>query len=126
MSYERSVEEVMRNQPCDPHRPRGESANLFTAVAEEMAKDGFDSDDLKLFTAVGSTLDRFHKVDGFFRFQGVTVTLDTTIDPCKNRATARADVIVYAEDALKGYPEAAENIAMKFRTRRDEMTKAGR
>ncbi len=48
------------------------------------------------FSAVGSALDVFHGVDGFFEFEGEVVTIDLTMNPLKD--STKADLLVTSEE----------------------------
>jgi hypothetical protein len=109
MKFNQALEEVKENQPYDPHHPTGEAAEFHRAVASAM---GVDPEELELYTAVGSTLDRFHGVDGFFSFNGIIVTVDVTANPHKDSYKAR--VIVNLEDAGNGFKESSAEIAAQF------------
>lgn len=63
--YEAAIEEVKKDYPWDPSDPRPRFANdLHAEVAEELGLD--DWAELRLYTAVGSSLDRYHGVECFF------------------------------------------------------------
>lgn len=109
MKYWDAVQEVMDHQAQNPVRPMGETSRFYDAVASELRNRGLNPAQLKVYSAVGSTLDRYHGVDGFFAFQGIVVTVDCTISPHKDETKAR--VLVTAEDAFAGYPSAAFEIA---------------
>jgi hypothetical protein len=113
VKFRPALEAVFRNQPGSTFEPMGEAANFRDAVAAKMREMGFDSSRLQLYTAVGSALDVFHKIDGFFVFEGTIVTLDTTTNPHKDCAP-RARVLVTAEDAIIGYQQSAAEIAGWF------------
>ena len=84
-----------------------------------MSERGFDPDRLRLYTAVGSTLDIYHHIDGFFFFEGVIVTMDTTINPNKDQESCRARILVTGEDAINGYKDVAVEIARCFERARN-------
>ena len=109
MKFNEALEEVKQNQPYSPNHPTGEAAVFHEAVALAM---GIRPEDLELYTAIGSTLDRFHGIDGFFSFDGIIVTLDITANMSKDEYKAR--VIVTIKDAENGYKQAAEEIAGWF------------
>ena len=71
--------------------------------------------DIRFYTAVGSTLDRMHSVDGFFEFEGkVSVTLDLTMNPDKD--CCKADVLVCESD-LADLPALAYRVARELQTK---------
>ena len=51
---------------------------------------------VNFFTAVGTPLDRFHGIDGFFEFCGVVATIDLTLNPHKD--SGKADMVVHRDD----------------------------
>ena len=110
LKFNQALEEVKENQPYDPRHPTGEASEFHKAVADAM---GIDSEKLELYTAVGSTLDRFHSIDGFFSFEGIIITLDVTANEHKDSYKAR--VIVSMDDAENGFKNSAAEIAAQFR-----------
>ncbi|MDE1974947.1 MAG: hypothetical protein KGI49_00310 [Patescibacteria group bacterium] len=114
LKFNQSIEEVKENQPYDPHHPTGEAGSFHDAVAEAM---GIEPDQLEMYTAVGSALDRFHGVDGFFEFNGIVITVDVTANEHKDSYKAR--VIVTEEDAGNGFKESARIIAAEFKRAKD-------
>ncbi|MDE1974948.1 MAG: hypothetical protein KGI49_00315 [Patescibacteria group bacterium] len=115
VSFRSALGAVFRNQPGSPYEPMGEAGHFHGVVADSMKVRGFNSSRLKLYTAIGSALDRFHGIDGFFYFEGAIVTVDATMNPHKD--VSRARVIVTAEDAFSQfgeYGQAAHEIAGWF------------
>ena len=110
IKFNQALSEVKENQPNDPHHPIGEAGEFHKAVASVM---GVDPDKLELYTAVGSSLDIFHGIGGFFSFEGVTVTVDVTANSHKDNCKAR--VLVCMDDAENGYKQAAAEIADQFK-----------
>ncbi len=99
LSYSRCVREVMRHQPADPADPKNRAANdLHFLVAEALGEE--DCSQLGLYTAVGSPLDRFHSVDGFFLWNRAVVTVDLTCNGKKE--TYRADFIIHKDEVYTG------------------------
>lgn len=97
MAYRESMRWVKAHQPkgWDPTDPSPRFANdLHASVAEALGLD--DYSELRFYTAVGSPLDYFHGVDGFFEYRGKIVTIDVTVDPGK--LTAKADLVVNVSD----------------------------
>ncbi|MDP2695851.1 MAG: hypothetical protein Q8O87_01200 [bacterium] len=73
-----AVIEVERNQPGDPTSPHSRPINaLRVLIADEL---GVEEREVGFFTAVGSALDLFHKVDGFFKWGRVVAFIDITLD----------------------------------------------
>ncbi len=112
LTFQSSVRGVLGNQPYAPHNPPGEVGNFRAAVAAEMRGLGLNPDSLRIYTAVGSPLDHFHRIDGFFSFEGIIVTLDLTVN--RHKDMTRAKVLVTGEDAADGYKESAWEIARWF------------
>lgn len=78
--YKKAIAEVRNNQPkgYDPTDPNNPAMNdLHCLLCEELSIE--DYSDMKLYTAVGSALDRFHGVDAFFEWQGYVVTIDVKV-----------------------------------------------
>jgi hypothetical protein len=101
MSFQHSVRLVMENQPVgwNPERPRGVAGELHRAIADELYIRG-QHGTLRLFSAVGTPLDRYHGADGFFVFRGKMVTLDVTINSCKDEG--RADFVLQRAELEDG------------------------
>ncbi len=107
MRWREAMELVRKNQPAAlPITAR----RLRNRVAERI---GDTVGTLKFFTAVGTPLDFFHGVDGFFEFKGVVVTIDVTMNPHKD--SGKADIIVQKDD-LNDIPELAGRIAREMRS----------
>lgn len=87
MPWRDAFREVCKHQP---RTPRPAAAKLVNEISRQSGLA------VKFFTAVRSTLDQFHSVDGIFDFDGVLVTIDVTTNPSK--VSGKADVIVYADD----------------------------
>ncbi len=95
LSYDRCVREVMCHQPADPTDPENRAANdLHFFVADALGEE--DLSQLQLHTAVGSPLDRYHSVDGFFFWNGAVVTIDLTCNGKKE--VYRADFVLHEEE----------------------------
>jgi hypothetical protein len=93
LDFDDSIEYAKANQPpgwrtTDP-APRF-SGDLFATVALKLGLE--DWSELKLYSAVGSPLDRFHSIDAFFEYKGEIVTVDVTLDDAKKEY--RADFII--------------------------------
>ena len=119
LRFRAAVEEVLSNQPHAPHNPPGEIGTFRRAVAVGISERGVDPDQLRLYTAVCSTLDIYHHIEGFFFFEGVIVTMDTTINPNKDQESCRARILVTGEDAINGYKDVAVEIARCFERARN-------
>lgn len=94
MPYRQAVEMIKRHQPwSDPTDPEPRFANdLHATVFNDL---GLSAEDVRFYTAVGSSLDHHHGVDAFFEIGGGKqvdiVTLDVTINESKDE-DAKADV----------------------------------
>lgn len=111
MSYWPAVDLVTRSQKSSPYRPACPDAQVFhSAVAAAL---GVNKGNLGMYTAIGSPLDRYYQVDGFFKYQRIIVTFDLTKNPHKD--TTRAMVLVTALDVLLGFREASGLIAGVFK-----------
>lgn len=108
ITYSRAMNLVKSSQPWDPTDPDPRHANnLHALVADRLGIEDYAM--LKLYTAIGSPMDRFHGVDGFFEFMGQIVTIDLTINSRKDYY--KADVIITESDVEQGLSSAAERIA---------------
>lgn len=108
ITYESAKNLVKRMQRwSDPSDPEPGFANdLHASLAEELNLDDFS--ELKYYTAVGSKLDYFHKVDAFFEWEVpnfdqkkciALVTVDLTINPNKLKSGMyKADILVFIDD----------------------------
>lgn len=95
--YSDAIADVKNNQPGDPTDPKPRFANnLHTEVATELGL-GDDLSQLRFYTAIGSALDHYHGVDGFFEFGEARVTMDITQNPAKEGGY-KADIIVGPEE----------------------------
>jgi hypothetical protein len=93
--FKQSMRDVRANQPWDPSDPEPAFANDFHAsVAVALGIE--DYSELKLYTAVGSTLDVCHGIDCFFEFRGKIVTIDLTTNPSK--VLAKANFVLNVSD----------------------------
>lgn len=107
MPYHAAVEAVRKNQPRQP-RP------AIARLEKEIARYGLP---VKFYTAVRSTLDQFHSVDGFFDFDGVLITIDVTMNPSK--VTGKADIVIQADD-FENLSGLAEKIICELKMKRVE------
>ncbi len=110
--YAESMELARKSQTGDPSAPTLFGAStLHSAVVKEMKIS--DPRQLRLYSAVGSPLDRFHGVDGWFEFQGVVITFDLTL--CEQKDQAKANVVVHAQELDDKFEFAARDIADAFK-----------
>lgn len=99
LSYQKSMKAVKNSQPGDPSDPKSRVAgDLFSHVA--IALELEDWKQLKLYTAIGSSLDHFHSVDAFFEFKGHVVTFDLTMETSKDEYGA--DFILQYDTIKRG------------------------
>lgn len=107
LRWQDATAEVRKNQP-----------RTATPVASKLCgelRKKLPGVDIRFYTAVGSTLDKMHSVDGFFEFEGkVTVTLDLTMNPEKD--ACKADVLVCERD-LADLPALAYRVARELQTK---------
>ncbi len=94
-------------QAVRTHQPARKTATVV-ALEREFERRGMK---VPFYTAVGSSLDFHHGVDGFFEFNGVVVTVDVTINPTKE--VAKADLVVHPDD-LENLPALAARVAAEF------------
>ncbi len=108
MKFRTAMQFARENQPS--HLPPC-ALRLRQAVLREMKiPEDFE---LKLFTSVGTPLDKFHGIDGWFEFNGFTVTFDLTMRPNKTAHKARVTVFLKHPDEVDlSYP--AKDIAFEF------------
>ena len=95
--YEAAIEDVKNDYPGNPSDPRPSFANdLHAEVVEALGLDD-KYDEVQFYTAVGSSLDRYHGVDAFFEYNGGRVTLDVTKNPAK-AGGYKADLMIGEEE----------------------------
>ena len=96
---------VKKFQPGDPKNPeRGFARDLRIEIIDQLGlTEEKDMDKVKFYTAIGSPLDKWHSIDGFFEIeetngQIIRITLDaTTIDKeekIKRGQEIKADIVV--------------------------------
>lgn len=112
--FNKSLHMVIDHQPdgYDPTDPDRESANnLHAQTALALGLEDFS--ELKLYTAVGSPLDRYHGVDAFMKFKGMVITFDATLDKRKKveAGDAKADFILTEDDVDDKFKKVAEEVA---------------
>ncbi len=107
LDYETAMADVEANQPWDnPGYPDPQfAADLHYTIGEQIYpdKDYSKLGLLKFFTAIGSTLDYDHNVDGFFRYIDQRGKVrDITMDVSKTakergiqKGQLRADVLIF-------------------------------
>jgi hypothetical protein len=83
--------------PTDPSTRAGSDLYASVALMLEAFVGQFDWGELKLFSSIGSPLDFFHGVDGWFEFRGRIVTVDITANRYKEGGY-KADAILLLED----------------------------
>lgn len=119
-------------EPVDPANPRAPLLrDLKEALVEQMDLSDDQADRLKLYTAVGSPLDKFHGVDAFVEYDGKIITLDITMR--ETEGEKKADVIITKELPAPDDPETeeeylrrVEEIAASIRTAIKLKRKPGR
>jgi hypothetical protein len=116
MKFWAFMRHVMDNQPIDPRRPVNEAERFHAAVAEQLRCFGFMPRKvrrLELYTAVNSGLDDRFGVRGFFRFEGMIVTIDCRLEDPEPEAIKRY-VLVTMKDQIEGYTTPALDTAVRF------------
>jgi len=97
--YDDAMKYVKDNQIGEPSDPSAWFANdLHATIADELGLEDYSQ--LKFYTAIGSSLDKYHSIDGFFELQidpenpddVVRVTIDLTTNP--NKDDYRADLVI--------------------------------
>lgn len=87
MSRREAMEQVRKHQPATK---RPAVVRLEAEVSRQLGQA------VVFFTAVGSALDKFHSVDGFFQLGSKVVTVDVTVND--NKYSGKADLIIRADD----------------------------
>ncbi len=100
-TYEQSLRLVKEMQPFDPTRPTPEFAYMVRRlIFKELELT--DEQELRFYTAVGSALDLYHGVDGWFEITRAGHEVRATIDMTKNdlKDTGyKADITFLVPDA---------------------------
>ncbi len=107
--FPKAKEFARKNQPkvlCPTARAFRE------VVAKEMKVDPAS---VAIYTAVGSPLDTYHSVDGWFEWNGNTVTFDVTMNRQKDRYRADVTVVMGGCDMEYDLEFAAREIANAFK-----------
>lgn len=108
LAYKPAREQAAKNQPTRKSQVIKEIEQVFEKNAGSK---------IKFFTAVGSALDLYHGVDGWFEFNGEVVTIDITRN--LEKVFAKADIVIQPED-LKNVPLLAARIAREFITKMEK------
>lgn len=123
MNYSDSLEWVKNHQPeKNLNNPETiDCAQLSQLKSMIASKLPHVNEVLRFYTAIGSSLDILHGIDGVFELGEYQVTVDLTLNP--EKVNGKADVIILADDE-EGLNEeavkvAASEIAEKFK---DKMT----
>ncbi len=91
LDYGAAFQYAREHQPegTDPTDPKNEFAADVMVRVEKI----LDADDgeVSFYTAVGTPLDRYHGIDGWFEYRGNIVTIDITTNP--NKETYKADIV---------------------------------
>ncbi len=112
--FQKSMWLVMMCQPWDPSDPSTRAGNdLHCQVALALGLE--DWGELRFFSALGSPLDRFHGIDGFFEWRGTVVSIDLTTDPKK--VEYKADIVIHDTDEDDSWMTIAGEIAHLLRRR---------
>jgi hypothetical protein len=123
LPYGRAQEIIREFYPEDPTNPKKEFAkDLRLEICDRLELDEEEADCVKFYSAVGTALDRFHGVDGWFEIDldseefgtlHAEVTMDATKRPDKLEDGYKADMVVGEIPAPDedGYLEATEKYA---------------
>jgi hypothetical protein len=102
LKFRDAIVAVKKSQPYeDPSDPEPRFSNdLQATIADKLGLDDYSH--VRIYTAVGSHLDKFHKIDAFVEYditknRIVRVTLDVTQNPQKG-AEYRADIVFHMPD----------------------------
>ena len=85
--------------PTDP--PTRTGSDLYASIALKLEKSVglFDWEkELRFFSAIGSPLDVYHGIDGWFEFRGRVVTFDLTANTAKADGYKAGVILLYEED----------------------------
>jgi hypothetical protein len=105
--YQQALKAVKEIQPGDPSDPKTRFANdLHATICELMGLENYSQ--LKFYTSVGSSLDHFHGIDGFFELHidernpknTIIVTIDITMNPNKGEQYKADHIITVPTDGL--------------------------
>ena len=93
LNFNKAMMLAKESQAGDPSDPeRGIANDIHAAVADSLGEEDYEN--LKFYSALGTPLDIFHGVDGFFEYDGATVTMDATINKNKDQESIKADVLL--------------------------------
>jgi hypothetical protein len=98
----RALQMAMDNQPIgwNPNSPNTEIAEaLFGQVAFRLWPN---KEELQLFVAIDSPLDKIYGVDLFFKFRDTIVTVDLTVSQHKKKRKQKADIVLTKRDVVEG------------------------
>jgi hypothetical protein len=119
MNYKDSLDWVKKHQPeKDFKNPDTlDSKQLSKLRSEIVSRLPHVDEVLRFYTAIGSSLDILHGIDGVFELGEYQVTVDLTLNP--EKTTGKADVIVLADDedglSDEAIQIASKDIAEKFK-----------
>ena len=107
ISFDQALAQAKASQNWDPRDPSSRLANdLHAEVALALGLN--DWRELRLYSSVGTPLDHFHGVDGFFEFCGRVVTIDLTVG---HKEFAKADFVFHPLDLEEHRQTTASAIA---------------
>jgi hypothetical protein len=104
LPYKEAFTFCKEHQPCgwnptDP--PTRAGSNLYASIALKLEETIGEFDwekELRFFSAIGSPLDVFHGIDGWFEFQGRVVTFDLTANTAKADGYKAKVILLYEDD----------------------------
>lgn len=90
LPWGKAVWQVRKNQPWNTFCPE---ILFLRTVLDKLKKELRIS--AEFYTAVGTALDVYHGVDGYFYFRGIMVTVDASL---RNKNAFRTDLLLGEED----------------------------
>lgn len=111
LPWKQALWQVRNGQPWDTHCPRILfMQKVLKGLNRELGSNA------EFYTAVGSALDKYHGVDGYFYFEGIMVTIDASL---RRKDSHRADILLVEEDSEN--PEVfAHKVAETFSAKRNQ------
>lgn len=94
--FKKAMAIVKESQPGDPSDPSSLVMNdLQALICESLGEEDYSQ--VKIYTAVGSSLDRWHGIDVFVQWREISfVTIDLTVNVRKDEH--KADIILHDTD----------------------------
>ncbi|MFA6272264.1 MAG: hypothetical protein WC693_04125 [Patescibacteria group bacterium] len=127
--YQQALKSAKERQPGNPSDPKARFANdLHATICELMGLEDYNQ--LRFYTSVGSSLDHFHGIDGFFELSidennpadSIVVTVDITMNPNKGDQYKADHIITVPTDGLDP-KEDKEAFAALVKSTAEQITK---